>query len=296
MLKKLFGGLLGGRKNPDEEELTFEQRRKAARRPCQIEVECRIGRSDFLAEVVDMSAGGLRLHTTDPVTLKNKSVVHLTYPDPEGKRAPETIDCVTRWTRNRASDGSMFAGVEFRDPKGLGRSWVKSKMQEIGFRPYNIREQRHDYRVNCRLKASVNLGGTVVPCQIKNMGLGGLFIELSKPIRAGAEVEVKVADNHDFPSESFGATVRHQQHPEPASPWGYGLAFKSISLKQAETIREYLQKRRIDEWEELRQGGLDYSDYAELAALENDSAAEIEVPSLDSIMEETAQDEDVDER
>ncbi|MFA7483101.1 MAG: PilZ domain-containing protein, partial [Vulcanimicrobiota bacterium] len=96
MLKKLFGGLLGGRKNPDQEELTFEQRRKAARRPCQIEVECRIGRSDFLAEVVDMSAGGLRLHTTDPVTLKNKSVVQLTYPDPEGKRAPETIDCVTR--------------------------------------------------------------------------------------------------------------------------------------------------------------------------------------------------------
>jgi c-di-GMP-binding flagellar brake protein YcgR len=291
MLKKLFGGLLRGRNQSSQEELTFEQRRKAARRPCHFEVECRLGRSDFTAEVVDMSAGGIRIHVHEPVKLKPKSILHLTYLD--SKDVVQTVECLTRWTRERDADGSMFAGVEFKDPKGLGRSWVKSKMQEIGFRPYNVREQRHDYRVNCRLKAQVNLGGTLVPCQVKNVGLGGLFIELSKPIRAGAEVEVKLLENSEFPAQSFGATVRHQQHPEPASPWGYGLAFKSISLDQANTIRDYIQKRQKEEWEELRKGAMDYSDYAELAALENSAEEEVdvEIPSLDSIMDETEETE-----
>jgi hypothetical protein len=300
MLKKLFGGLLGGRKQPDLETLTFEQRRKTARRPCSFEVECRIGRADVQAEVVDLSVSGLRIHLPQPMKLKPKSVLKVTLPDPDGKIKVQTVECLTKWTRVRDSDGTLFAGAEFKDPKGLGRSWVKAKMQELGFRPYNIKEQRNDYRAPCNLKASVDLGGTVLPCRVKNIGLGGMFIKLTKPIRAGAAVEVKVFDNTGFPTDMFSATVRHQQHPEPTSPWGYGLAFKAISLQQADTIRDFMQERQKEEWESVDgdSGSEDYAIFAEAAAESDEGRPDlegVEIPSLDSIMEETEPEEEEDE-
>jgi PilZ domain-containing protein len=302
MFKKMFGGLLGGRTQPVEEILTFEQRRKTARRPCSLEVECRVGRSDIQAHVVDMGVGGLRIHFSEPTKLKQKSVVKVTYFDYDAKNQVQTIDCLTKWTRIRASDGSQFAGVEFKDPKGLGRSWVKPKMQEIGFRPYNIKEQRNDYRVVCNLKGTVNLGGTVLPCRVKNIGLGGLFVKLSKPIRAGATVEINVVDNADFPNQTFKATIRHQEHPEPTSPWGYGLAFQATSAQQADAIRAFIQERKLKQWDALRADTADeYDDYAIYAEAAEDTEQgasandDIEIPSLDSILEETEPEEEEEE-
>ena len=244
-----------------------------------------------------MSVGGLRIHLPEPTKLKQKSVLKVSFF--EGKHQLKTVECLTRWTRLRESDGTQVAGVEFKDPKGLGRSWVKPKMQELGFRPYNIKEQRNDYRVSCNLKGSVNLGGTVLPCRIKNIGLGGLFLKLSKPIRAGAAVEIKIKDNADFPDGTYKATVRHQQHPEPTSPWGYGMAFQATSMEQADIIREFIQQRQVKEWEALRADSVDeYDDYAIYAEAAGDTGQassvhdDIEIPSLDSIMEETEPEEE----
>ena len=274
---------------PEQAEWNFEQRRKTSRRSCDIEIEAWQGRSSFPATVVDLGVSGLRLRCDTPVKLKPKSLLRLTYPEVIGKSDMLTVEAFTRWTKVKESDGSMYIGVEFKDPKGLGRSWVKAKMQDLGFRPYNIRDQRTHHRVICNVSATLSLGRQNVRCLLKNVGLGGVYVELAKPIRAGAEVELKISDNQEFPDGTFNTTVRHQQHADPSSPYGYGLAFQGIGPAQIQAVKHFLTKRREAQWD---QTAVRSDFYYQIAEDEADEHEEVKIPDLQSILDETEPEEE----
>lgn len=280
MFKKLFGGLLGSSETPSAPN--FEQRRKTARRASDIAIEASLGRSSFPVTVVDMGIGGLRLHNQSPRKLKNKAVLKLTYPEPIPKHDTLTIDAVIRWTKVRHSDSSQFIGVEFKDQKSMGKSWVKAKMGDLGFRPYNIREQRKNYRVGAKLPASLDIGAGAVNCAIKNIGLGGFLVNLRKPIRAGATISLKIGDNPSLPSTTYTATVRHQQHPDPGSPFGYGCAFTELSAEQEDALRSFLIEQSEAQWEKAAE----WSDYLLETYTSEEDNEDVEIPDLESILAE----------
>ena len=74
--------------------------------------------------------------------------------------------------RNRNEDGSQFIGVAFKDQTALARSWVKSKMQDLGLQSYNLKEQRAQHRVVAQLMGTLDLGGSSMDCAIVNIGRG----------------------------------------------------------------------------------------------------------------------------
>ena len=278
MFKKLFGGMMGGRVEATAPQ-SFEQRRKMARRPCEIEVEAIVGKSGSMVNVVNMGVGGLCLHSSSPLRVKPKTLVRVTYPDFIPKHDVLTTECLVRWSRNRNEDGSQFIGVEFKDQKALARSWVKSKMQDLGFQSYNLKEQRAQHRVVAQLMGTLDLGGSSMDCAIVNIGLGGLFIQLRNPLRAGATIEVRVAKNPRLPSTTYTVTVRHQQQPEPGDPFGYGCAFNGLRSEQAEAIREFMIEQKEIVWERTEE----WPDLL-YAAASNAQAEEVVIPDLASIL------------
>lgn len=288
MFKKLFGSFAASKRDSVATAATFDERRKLARRSCEIEVEARLGREEFAVNVIDLSAGGLRLHLESPKKFKPKGVVKLTYAEPIGRHDLLTVEGITRWIKERASDGAQFVGVEFKDPKSLGRSWVKAKMQEIGFRPHNIKEQRKLQRVSCSLPAVLNVGGQEVSAVVKNLGLGGGLLELTKPLRAGSEVSFRITEEAELKATTLSGLIRHQQHPDPSAPFGHGLSFPSLSQEQQSALERYIHRRRQEQWDQLAKstGYLSYLDGEETDDAQH--LDDVEIPDLDSIMEETS--------
>lgn len=279
MFKKLFG--LG--KGPAATEArSFEQRRKASRRPCAMEVECNVGRKGYMAQVVDMSVAGLRLHCDSPMPVKPKSIVHVTYPEEIRKVESLTTECIVRWSKMRESDSSQFIGLEFKDPKALGKSWVKAKMQDVGFQSWNLKELRAQHRVEAHLPATLDVAGEQRTCELVNIGLGGIFIRLHQALRAGASVAVKVTDGSSFPGSVYKVVVRHQQQVDPGDPFGYGCAFESLRPEQEEAIREYLVTQHAENWERTEE----WPDLLYVAA-SNAAAEEAAIPDLASILEDS---------
>lgn len=281
MFKKLFGGLMGGSAKA-EAGPNFEQRRKTARRPCKLEVEIFYGKSSSLGTVVDMGVGGLRLQTDSPLTLKNKALLRVTYPEPIPKHDQMTVECLTRWTKMREADSNQFIGVEFKDPKGLGKSWVKAKMQDIGFRPYNIRDQRSNFRVKCRLPATLS-GSGGVKCLLLDVGIGGFQVSLRQPVRAGATIKLKLDEHPQLGKAVYSGTVRHQQHPDPSAPFGYGCSFVSLEPEQEEALKEFLISEHAVQWEKVSE----WSHFLYDAVGTESATDDVEIPDLESIMEET---------
>ena len=287
MFKKLFGGFRSSRAAESPTE-NFAQRRKSARRPCDVEVEVSMGRKSSYVQMVDMSVGGLRLHSAQPLGFKTKSVVRVTYPEPISKVDVLTVEGLVRWTRDHESDDSQSIGIEFKDPKSLGRSWIKAKMEDFGFRPFNLRDQRTNIRVACRIPATLELGGAAVKCSIKNVGLGGLFINLRHPVRAGAAIAVKISGHKYLADGVYEVTVRHEQQLDPADPFGYGCAFSGLKPDQEKALREFISLQSQTQWETVKSHGVDYyDDFSDPS-----EADDVEIPDLESIL---AEDDDEDE-
>lgn len=286
MFKKLFGGLGKGRA-VESETRSFEQRRKASRRPCAIEVECNLGKKGYMAQVVDMGVAGLRLHAESPIPVKPKSILHVTYPENLPKVENLTTECIVRWSKMREADSSQFIGLEFKDPKALGRSWIKVKMQDVGFQSWNLKELRSQHRVVAQLPATLDVGGEQRNCALVNLGLGGIFIELHQPLRAGAAIAVKVGKNDRLPGTVYRAVVRHQQQLDPGDPFGYGCAFQGLTEQQTEDIKTFLVEQHEANWERLEE----WPDLLYAAASNAAAAEEVVIPDLASILEETEQED-----
>lgn len=250
-----------------------------------MEMEVWYGRKSFNAILIDMSVGGLCLKCYTPQKVKPKAVLRVTYPEPIPKVDVMTVECLVRWSRTRDSDGSQMIGMEFKDKKGMGKSWVKAKMQDLGFRPYNLKDQRQNFRLSCHLKADIVLGGGTLNGVVKNLGLGGVLVQLAKPLRAGAEVELKFKGG-ELPG-TYTGTVRHQQHPDPGSPFSHGLAFTAVTAEQSEALKEFLAEQQKTLWEKAGPTGEDFMTYMDIAPAHED----VEIPDLESIMEETHVDE-----
>lgn len=289
MLKKLWSGLLGRNKsdssNDSQVSHNFEQRRKSSRRACEFQVDGMAGRQGFYATVVDMSAGGLKVQCSKPISVKTKSTVKLTFPNPIKGCTDMTVDCIARWSRMRDADGVQFVGLEFKDHKKMGTSWVKAKMKDLGFQSYNVREQRKDMRIACRLPATIKVSGLPLKCSVRDIGLGGLFLELQKPLRPGAEVSIQVNKTSHFPETTFEGRVLHQQHPEPGAPFGHGLTFRNLSSEHRELLQSFLVERRESQWEETSEE-LEFL-YAPSLEDETSEFENVEIPDLADIMEET---------
>lgn len=282
MLKKLFGGILGPR-TEGQSARTFEQRRKLARRPCEIEVEVGVGRKGHMATVVDLGPGGMRLRCDQPMGVKPKTLVRVTYPGTIPKHDVLTVECLVRWTKIRQADGAEFVGLEYKDQKALGRSWVKARMQDLGFSSYNLKEQRAHHRVVAQVPGTLDIGGTTRNCAIIDIGPGGLFIQLHQPIRAGAVIDIKVKDNPRLASTLYTATVRHQQQADPGDPFGYGCSFTRLTPEQSEAIEEFLVAQHEENWERTE----DWPDLLYVASAEAAASADdVEIPDLASILAE----------
>ncbi len=280
MFKKLFGGFRAGRTEESPAE-SLSQRRKSARRPCDVEVEVSLGRKSSYVQMVDMSVGGLRLHSAASLGFKNKSVVRVTYPEPIPKVDALTVEGLVRWIRDHESDGSQSIGIEFKEPKSLGRSWVKAKMEDFGFRPFNLRDQRSNFRVSCRIPALLEFGDSMIKCSIKNVGLGGLFINLRQPMRAGATIAVKIGDHPQLANTVYKVTVRHEQQLDPADPFGYGCSFAGLEANQEKVLREFIVQQSQTQWENsTHRSSVDYYDDFS----EPDEADDVEIPDLESIL------------
>ena len=158
----------GGSFEVEGNPFDIKQERKAARRSCEIEVEGWAGRVHYQGVVINLSASGLCIKLNEPIKVKSKGTVSVTIMD-DTLSAERTVDCLTRWCRVRQSDEQQYLGLEYKDMKSMGKSWVKGKMQDLAFRPYNLKEQRKELRADCFLKGTVSIGGDSVPCFIKNI-------------------------------------------------------------------------------------------------------------------------------
>ena len=251
MFKKLFGSVFGGGSKPEDTGPSFSERRKAVRRPCKdLDVEVVAGRNQFDATVADIGAGGLLLSCSPQVAVKVKATLTLTHPDPAGGSAP-VIQVKVAWTRVREADSTLLIGASYSDPKVMGSSWVKAEMESVGFRGHNLREQRKVVRAKKELPATLMLSGGEIPCNVKNIGLGGLLVQLEKPLRAGAKTTIRVADHPSLTGSTYTGSVRHLQHPFPSSPFFHGLSFESLTAEQEQALKDFISK----EWQSAWDGG-----------------------------------------
>lgn len=248
MFKKLLGSVFGGGQQVDAVP-NFHERRKAVRRACDVQVEGSCGRQRFSLTIVDLSAAGLLFSCSTQVKLKPKARVRVTNPESLTDHTADLIDCTVVWRRTREADQVQFVGAEFSEPKALGSTWVKGEMEDIGFRGHNLREQRKLCRVAYQAAGTVHLPGGQTACKVLNIGLGGVLIEVQKPLRAGAAVVVELPDTAALPGSSYKATVRHLQHADPSSPFCHGLAFQGLSAEQEQNLKALMVERRRLAWE-----------------------------------------------
>lgn len=284
MFKKLFAGFKGGASEA-EVERSFEQRRKGARRPCSIDVEAVVGRKSYPVEVIDMGVGGLRLRSATALPVKAKSSLRLIYHHPIPKHDSLETETVVKWTKLRESDGALFLGVEFKDPKALARSWVKAKMSDLGFQSYNLKDQRTEQRERTHIRADLDLVGTSVRAVVTDLGPGGCRFQVLQPIRPGATVTLSLHDHRFLPGDTYNAVIRHQQQADPADPFGYGCAFESLSRSQVEALRRFLADQHELNWEKL-----DPWPDPLYAGLTSAAPEDVEIPDLASILEDDDED------
>lgn len=253
MFKKLFNSLFGGKSVPEPEPVVdvpnFHERRKGIRRPCRFSVEGWLGREQFEATVIDMSGGGL-LFTCPPETdLKPGLKVELTYPEFLQNVELDTVEFKVVWTRVRESESLLYVGVTMADPSKASKSWFKAKMKAVGFRGHNLREQRKVCRVKCELPATLVLMSAEMPCVIRNIGLGGLLLEMKKPVRVGSQLEIRIEDHPTLSTWTLEAMVRHFYHPDPDSPFLHGFLFRGLTSEQEHAVQEFMIEQREKIWQ-----------------------------------------------
>lgn len=125
------------------------------------------------------------------------------------------------------------------------KSSTKSEAAEKAPATTGTREDRNDHRVPIQLLVDYRSGGNYLFDFCRDMGSGGVFIETSKPLPMGAEMELTFTIPDSKETLRTSGKVIWSQAPiadrKDVSP-GMGVQFTSFSEQNRKTLDQFIAR------------------------------------------------------
>ncbi len=125
------------------------------------------------------------------------------------------------------------------------KSSTKSEAAEKAPATSGTREDRNDHRVPIQLLVDYRSGGNYLFDFCRDMGSGGVFIETSKPLPMGAEMELTFTIPDSKETLRTSGKVIWSQAPiadrKDVSP-GMGVQFTSFSEQNRKTLDQFIAR------------------------------------------------------
>lgn len=244
MIKSLVQGFVSLVSRPSE-QWDFQERRRLVRMRCRYRCIAEVGGERQPATISDLGVGGLRLRLGSAPPAGQWITIFTPFGDESLDGEPVRAEVL--WSRQNR-DGAAVVGLRYAaDPESMDRSWVRTVIKHLGFRPESLLSKRKWVRADCVLEGSLNRGDGQPPrVQIHNLGVGGALFEHSGVLPL-CKASLRIG-----PYEGLAAFEVHG-HLIKARPDGkaylYGLEFDQLDPEQLRHLSLYLKKLLKHSWE-----------------------------------------------
>lgn len=212
---------------------TVEDRRSTARALCDIPISCQMKSGYKPAQMLDVSARGLRLEVDEkirvgtPMRVKSPRKLEGEYQDAIGK---------VRWCR-KSRDGFYQIGLDF-EGKMTKNCWIPPLLAELGLDTRVPRQRRKHMRVPSDLHIQFTAdGGQLTEGILKDLSLGGALVKLrGSRVSKGVKGRLTVGPFGGLkPMHLVVSVCRSDQKSTDAS-----LAFANLTAEQQKEVARYL--------------------------------------------------------
>ncbi len=245
MMKDLIKGFLSLVQRPSQ-EWDFGERRKLIRMRCHYKCKLEVEGKKLDGVISDMGVGGLRLKLFHSLKRGQKVLVHC--PFNEVGENCESVEATVLWTHQQERTGATHVGLKYSsEPKLMARTWVRSVMMQLGFRPESILSKRRWVRADCFLEGSVRRAdNSRLEMRVQNLGVGGVLFEYRGILQLGPQ-SVRLGPHEQLPHLDVQGTL------VKARPQGkhylYGLEFGEMKPAQLRLLTVYLKTLLVHTWE-----------------------------------------------
>jgi hypothetical protein len=245
MIKEMVKGFLSLVQRPPA-EWDFAERRKLTRMRCHYKCEMELEGKKLEGIIIDMGVGGLRLKVFHPLKKGQRLLIHS--PFNEVSEDSAAVDVQVLWTHQPERNFATYAGLKYiSEPKVMGKTWVRSVMKQLGFRPESLLSKRRWVRADCYLPGTLRRSdNSRQEIRIQNLGVGGVLFEYRGVLQLG-EQSLRLGPHEQLPPlDVQGILIK-------ARPQGkqylYGLEFDDLKPAQLRLLTVYLKTLLIHSWE-----------------------------------------------
>ena len=245
MIKDLVKGFLSLVQRPSE-EWDYAERRKLTRMRCHYKCQLELEGKKLEGIIGDMGVGGLRLKVFHALKKGQKLLVHSPFNEVSEASAP--VEAQVLWTHQPDRNFATYAGLKYvSDPKTMAKTWVRSVMKQLGFRPESILSKRRWVRAECYLPGTLRRAdNSRQEIRVQNLGVGGVLFEYRGVLQLG-EQAVRLGPHESLPPlDVQGILVK-------ARPQGkhylYGLEFGELKPAQLRLLTVYLKTLLVHSWD-----------------------------------------------
>lgn len=232
-------------KSPFDIEKILAENRFYPRIECEIGVTY-AGAKDSAARgtIIEISPDGIRLACTRRLMKGDCIMV-----EPCGQNAAlwgiqhrfNAIDTEVIWCRKRRFRPDYTAGLQYTDEKEkLEDSFVAAMFKKYGIDAGLSRQRRRSIRIEAALPVIVKLKSRFIEGVVKDIGIGGMAIEMPEKLKPGSVEGYRVGPFHHLkPLHTFGEIAYSRPVPGQKS-WEYGVIFVDMTDLRTSLLNSYI--------------------------------------------------------
>lgn len=185
--------------------LSLDNRRGHQRLRLRVPVICKVGPEEHPAELLDISATGMRILL--PARVNEEDTVRVSAIPETGLVGRQRLICRVAWVRQRKPEWEI--GLEYNDSdENLAHSWVQLALKHLDPEQVNRRSRRIPANMNVQVS---DAGGEVLGRGLcVNLSTGGCLLQMDRPLLKDEVVKLGLGPSESDPAIYMsGRVLRH---------------------------------------------------------------------------------------
>jgi hypothetical protein len=185
--------------------LSLDNRRGHQRLRLRVPVVCKVGAEEHPAELLDISATGMRILV--PARVNEEDTVRVSAIPETGLVGRQRLICRVAWVKQRKPEWEV--GLEYHDTdENLAHSWVQLALKHLDPEQVNRRSRR--IPANMNVQVSDAAGEVLGRGLCVNLSTGGCLLQMDRPLLKDEVVKLGLGPSEQDPAIYMsGRVLRH---------------------------------------------------------------------------------------